>query len=133
MTSRLLIATRNRGKVAELADLLAVPSVEVVSLGDLGVDHDVEETGTTFTENANLKASEYASHAGLITIADDSGLVVDALGGAPGVYSARYAGPEATDADRIEKLLHELRDIPEHARTARFVCAMSISDAEGRI
>ena len=133
MSSRLLIATRNPGKVVELAELLAMDTVGVVSLGDLGIDHDVEETGSTFTENANLKASVYASRMNLITIADDSGLVVDALGGAPGVYSARYAGPNANDADRIEKILSELGKVPGEARTARFVCAISVADSAGNI
>lgn len=94
---------------------------------------EVEETGATFTENASLKAQAYAAQAGLWTLADDSGLEVDALGGAPGIYSARYAGAGATDAERIARLLEELRHVEQDARRARFVCAVATADPTGNV
>jgi len=124
-----VLATHNLGKVKELKDLLAdlTFEIEVKSLQDfpdLGV---IEETGSTFQENARLKAEAVYAFTGLPSIADDSGLEVDALGGAPGVYSARYAGEGATDADNNEKLLRELAGVPEEQRGARFrsvICAV---------
>ncbi|MXX54115.1 MAG: hypothetical protein F4Z35_09440, partial [Dehalococcoidia bacterium] len=98
---KLLIATHNRGKLRELTELLGDIPYELVSLGDLGIHYDVDETGSTFEENATLKAETYCELAGLMTLADDSGLEVDALGGEPGVRSARYAGPDATDGERV--------------------------------
>ncbi|MCB9159175.1 MAG: non-canonical purine NTP pyrophosphatase [Caldilineaceae bacterium] len=112
----LLIATHNRGKLREYQALLADLPLKVINLDEAGVDFDVEETGTTFAENALLKARAYAAATGLLTWADDSGLEVDALDGAPGVYSARYAGPDATDEDRYRKLLHTLAAQPGAAR-----------------
>ncbi len=91
------------------------------------------ETGSTFEANARLKATAYAQKSGLPTLADDSGLVVDALDGAPGVYSARYAGDSATDADRYQKLLAALEDVPEPARTARFQCVIALAEPDGTI
>ena len=107
--STLLIATHNRGKLREYRDLLGDLPLQVISLDEAGVLFDVEETGHTFAENALLKATSYASATGLLTWSDDSGLEVDALGGQPGVYSARYAGPGASDADRYHKLLAALQ------------------------
>jgi XTP/dITP diphosphohydrolase len=120
---RVVLATGNRGKLAELARLLAPHAIELVAQRELGVA-DAEEIGLTFVENAILKARHAAAATGLPAIADDSGLVVDALGGAPGVRSARYAGEGAGDPANLAKLLAELRDVPESRRTARFVCAM---------
>ncbi|MYE53645.1 MAG: non-canonical purine NTP pyrophosphatase, partial [Chloroflexi bacterium] len=108
MTAKLLIATHNAGKLAELRDLLSDVPYTLISLTDVGIELDVDETGQTLEENAALKATTYAQLAGLLTLADDSGLEVDALDGAPGVHSARYAGPDATDDDRIAKLLDNL-------------------------
>ncbi len=133
MNNHLLIATRNAGKVRELADLLRSAPVRLLDLKAVGIESDVEETGQTFIENANLKAAVYAREAGIMTVADDSGLVIDALGGAPGVMSARYAGPGADDAERIRRVLAELSGVPDRDRAARFVCAMSIADAAGNI
>ena len=133
MKNDLLVATRNPGKVRELADLLSSAPVRLLNLRDLGITRDVEEAGSTFIENANLKAAAYAHEAGMMTLADDSGLAIEALGGAPGVFSARYAGPEADDVARIRKVLDELADVPNGGRTARFVCAMSVADASGEI
>ena len=122
---RLLIATHNAGKLGELRELLSDAPYELVSLSDVGIDIDVDETGDTLEENAALKATTYARLAGLPTLADDSGLEVDALGGAPGVHSARYAGPDATDADRIAKLLDDLAPHPQ-PWIARFRCVIAI-------
>ena len=125
---RLLIATRNMGKLRELTELLGDIPYELVSLGDLGIDHDVEETGATFEENAILKAESYCELAGVMTLADDSGLEVDALDGEPGVRSARYAGPDATDADRVEFLLGRLDRTDPDTWTARFRCVIAIAE-----
>ena len=115
-----IMATHNKHKVAELSRILE-PMGIYVETADLP---EVEETGTTFEENARLKALSACKTTGLPSVADDSGIAVDALGGAPGVYSARYAGEEATDADRNKKLLEEMKDIPEGKRSARFVSAI---------
>ena len=124
---RLLIATSNRGKLIELAELLGDVPFQLVSLADLGIDIDVEETGQTFEDNAVLKAETYRDLSGMLTLADDSGLEVDALGGEPGVRSARYAGADATDSDRIRLLLSNLTNTPERSRTARFRCVIAIA------
>jgi XTP/dITP diphosphohydrolase len=121
---RVVLATGNRGKLRELAQLLAPHDADVVPQTELGVG-EVEETGLTFLENALIKARHAARATGLPAIADDSGLVVDALGGAPGVRSARYAGEGASDAANVAKLLATLKDIPAARRTARFVCTMA--------
>ena len=128
---RLLIATHNTGKLRELTELMGTIPYELVSLGDLGIHHDVDETGSTFEENATLKAEAYCELAGIITLADDSGLEVDVLGGEPGVRSARYAGPDATDADRVEFLLGKLAGIDPEIWSARFRCVIAISEPNG--
>ncbi len=125
MVRQLLIATHNPGKVREYRALLANLPLELVSLADLGIQESVEETGTTFQENAELKARAYAARTGLWTWADDSGLEVDALGGRPGVHSARYAGPDASDRERCHRLLAELQGHPRPWR-ARFRCAVAL-------
>ena len=127
MTRKLLIATQNPGKVREYQKLLAGLPLEVTYLDAEGITLEVEETGHTFTENAVLKATTYARASGLWTWADDSGLEVDALGGAPGVYSSRYAGPGASDADRYRKLLDALTGVPWARRTARFRCVVALA------
>ncbi len=110
---------------------LVTPPIRVLTVSDLPTDPgDVEETGTTFWENAILKAQTYAARTGLPALADDSGLMVDALGGAPGVYSARYA---PTPAARIEKLLAALTDVPDAQRTAHFVCVVALATPDGRL
>lgn len=125
---KLLIATTNTGKVREIRLLLGSLPFEIVGLQDLAtIPPPVEETGTTFTANAILKSEYYFAETGLFSLADDSGLEVDALHGAPGIYSARFAGEDATDADRVVKLLEELRDVPDAQRTARFVCAIALT------
>lgn len=127
---KLLIATHNQGKLREYRKILADLPVQVTDLKSEGISVDVEETGQTFEENAQLKASAYAMMSGLWTWADDSGLEVDLLDGRPGVYSARYAGPGATDADRCQHLLKELTECdPEHTQswTARFQCVIGFA------
>ena len=128
---KLLVATHNQGKIKEYSILLADLPLEVTSLEDEGVTVDVEETGSTFAENAILKAKTYAEMTGLWTWADDSGLEVDALDGRPGVYSARYAGPDATDRDRYLKLIDELQHT-DGVRTARFRCVVALCTPDGR-
>ncbi len=133
MTRRLLVATHNPGKAREYRELLAGLPVEVTYLDELGLSLEVEETGSTFAENAILKATTYAQVSGLWTWADDSGLEVDALGGAPGVFSSRYAGPGASDADRYRKLLNALAGVPWDRRTARFRCTVALATPEGAV
>lgn len=118
---RIIVATGNRGKLEEIRSALDFPGWEFVTAADLGADTlHVEETGETFLDNARLKAHAYRDAFGLAALADDSGLEVDVLGGEPGVYSSRYAGETATDADNNEKLLAALADTPCERRTARF-------------
>src|SRR6188768_852296 len=125
MTTKIVLASTNAGKVREFARLLSDPRISVLNMSSVvPAGFVVEETGTTFEENAWLKASAVAAVTGLPALADDSGLVVDALGGRPGVYSARYAGPGATDEANNELLLRELTGVPFERRTARFVCCL---------
>ena len=123
--SRLVLASGNAGKLAEFGALLADAGFEVQPQSGFGVE-DAEETGLSFIENAILKARHAARTTGLPALADDSGLCVDALGGAPGLYSARYAGTHGDHAANIDKLLQDLRDVPEEKRTARFVCVLAL-------
>jgi XTP/dITP diphosphohydrolase len=122
---KLLLATTNRGKISELKRLLGEQQIDLIGL-DVTDSTEEIETGMTFVENALLKARHYHHLTGLPTIADDSGLEVAALDGRPGVASARYAGPAASDADRIMKLLGELQNVPDDRRAARFVCAAAL-------
>jgi len=130
---RLLIATSNDGKLRELRALLAAQPFELLSLDDIPDIETVEETGSTFIENASLKAAGYARQAQVLTLADDSGLVVDALSGGPGVRSARYLSADASYPDRIRSLLAELNDLSDQDRTARFVCAMAVASEAGEM
>lgn len=122
----LVLATKNRGKAAEIAALLQDFKVRVHPLDEFPGIGDIPETGATFAENALIKARAVALATGLTALADDSGLEAAALQGAPGVYSARYSGAEATDAENNAKLLREMADIPWDARQARFVCAIAV-------
>jgi XTP/dITP diphosphohydrolase len=131
LPARILIATRNKGKVREIRDLVADLPVTFLSLDDVADAPDVVEDAETFEGNALKKASILAQVIGIPALADDSGLCVDALGGRPGVHSARYAGEGASDADRIAKLLNEMRDVPEQQRSARFVCALALAWPDG--
>jgi len=125
---KLVFATRNQGKLRELRQLLSLEGVEVHCLDDFPDVPEIEETGETFAENAILKARGVMEATGLPALADDSGLEVEALDGAPGVHSARYAGPGASDADRVVLLLRNLDGVPEQQRTARFRCAVAFVD-----
>ena len=123
---KLLVATTNPGKFAEVKDFLRQLPLEVLSLSDLATWPRIIEDGATFEENALKKARSLAEYSGYLTLADDSGLEVDALNGAPGIYSARYCGEEGNDKKNNEKLMHELREISEEKRTGRFVCALAL-------
>lgn len=125
------MASSNAGKLREVSRILGEFDIQVVPQSEFGIE-DAEETGTTFVENALIKARHAAALTGLAAIADDSGLVVDALGGAPGVYSARYAGPGASDADNNRRLLEELAGVPDAGRTAAFHCVVCFVDAAGQ-
>jgi XTP/dITP diphosphohydrolase len=131
--TRLLIATNNPGKIREYQELLAGLPVEVTFPAHEGLVLEVEESGDTFEENARIKATAYAQASGLPTLADDSGLEVDALDGAPGVRSARYGGPGANDSDRYRKLLAALKDVPAGQRSARFRCTVALVLSDGAI
>jgi len=129
---KVLVATNNRGKVRELAEIFENLKDSLLLPADLGLTLQVAETGQTYAENARLKAVAFARASGLACIGDDSGLEVDALAGAPGLHSARYAGPGTTDADRRAKLIRELRDI--HApRPARFRCVLAVARPDGEV
>ena len=131
--AELLIATSNPGKIAELQSLLASLPMRLRNLSEFPGIQEVEETGETFSDNAILKAQAYAVQTNLLALADDSGLEVAALNGAPGIYSARYGGANLTDSERVELLLGKLsRCAPQH-RQARFVSVIAIADSQGRI
>lgn len=126
---KILAATTNEGKVREIKKIFSDESIEIISLKEAGINAEVEENGSTFCENARIKAYEIAKLCELPVLADDSGLTVDALDGAPGIYSARYAGEGATDEERIEKLLHEMEGKTD--RTAQFRCAVAFIACDG--
>ena len=128
---RLLIATHNPGKVREYGDLLREAAVELVSLSEVGINDVIPEEGSTYAENALAKARGYAALSGMVTLADDSGIEVDALGGAPGIHTARYAGEGADDTERNALLLRSLEGVPEAERTARFRCVIALAWPEG--
>src|SRR5262245_60582103 len=125
--TELLLATQNPGKLAEMRVLVEGLPFRVLGPHDLGIDDAPEETGTTFLENAILKARHYAARSGRLTVADDSGLSVDALDGGPGLYSSRFGGEGATDADRNRLLLERLAHVPEADRGARFTSAVAVA------
>ena len=128
---KLVLASKNQHKLVELQTILGQMGLEVVLESDVGVDIEVEETGVTFAENAMLKAKAVMEATGMAAIADDSGLMVDALDGEPGVYSARYGGMP-TDLDRTMLLLEKMKDVPEEKRTGRFVSAIACALPDGR-
>jgi XTP/dITP diphosphohydrolase len=129
---RLLVATTNQGKLREIRTLMAGVPVTLVSLADIPPIEEPEETGATFEANARLKARYYAAHSGLPTVAEDSGLVVDALGGEPGVYSARFLRADASYPERFAEIFSRLNERPHEPRTARFVAALAYVD-NGRV
>lgn len=128
---KIIAATKNKNKLREFGEILK--GFEIISQAEAGIDIDVEETGTTFEENSMLKAKAIFEMTGIPAIADDSGLCVDALGGEPGVYSARYGGEGYDDEGRVQLLLKNMKDIPDEKRTARFVCAITLVSEEGII
>ena len=128
---RLIIASNNKGKIREFKELLDGIGVEVVSMSEAGFTEEIAENGATFGENAQIKARAVFNAVGGAVIADDSGLVIEYLNGAPGVYSARYAGENATDKDRCDKVLREMENAPEDKRAAQFVCSICLKLADG--
>ena len=133
MTVRLLLATRSAHKLQELQTLLHLPWLELVTLDEAGVAGEAVEDAATFRGNAIIKARFYCGLAGMPTLADDSGVEVDALGGAPGVYTKRYAGPDATDEENNAKLLAELGDLPMERRRARYRCVLAFLDPRSQL
>src|SRR5689334_523905 len=135
INTRLLVATTNRGKLAELRGLLVELPIEIISLDDLPTYSEVAETGTTFRDNAILKAIGYAAQARILTLADDSGLEIASIGGHPGVMSARYGGENMTFPEKIDTILRQMQTAApgENDRRARFVCSVAIADSQGRI
>ncbi len=127
----LLLATTNVHKLEEYRAIFSDIPFHLLSLRDVQLDLDVEESGTTFAENAELKALAYAHASGMLSLADDSGLEIDALGGAPGVYSARFAGVETSYAERFRIILEQLHELPMRQRSARFRCAITIAEPLG--
>lgn len=126
---KIIAATKNKNKLREFGEILR--GFEIISQEDAGIDIDVEETGTTFEENSLLKAQAIYDATGIAAVADDSGLCVDALGGEPGIYSARYGGEGLTDPERVQILLKNMENIPEGKRTARFVSVITMVDEKG--
>ncbi len=133
VSPEVVIATRNAGKLSEIKDIIAPLNLKILSLKDFPDIPEIIEDGSTFAENAAKKAREVARQTGRLAIADDSGLVVDALRGKPGVFSSRYAGEKATDEERFQKLLAEMRGIPEEKRQAAFVCTVAIATPQGKV
>jgi len=131
--AKLLVATNNPGKLREYVSLLDGLPFELTTLAKAGIADDVEETGSSMEQNAIQKASVYSALSGLITLADDSGLEVDALGGEPGPFSRRYAGDDVSDRERNDFLLTKLRSVPWEGRGARFRCVIAIATPEGRV
>ena len=131
--AKLLVATNNRGKLREYAELLKGISFELTTLSEQGITEEVEETGSSLQQNAIHKATAYAKLSGLTTMADDSGLEVDALGGEPGPLSRRYAGDNVSDKERNDYLLAKLRDVPWEKRTARFRAVIAIASPDGKV
>ncbi len=128
-----VIATRNEGKLREIRHILAPLNLKILFLKDFPGIPEIIEDGASFAENAEKKAREVALQTGRLTIADDSGLVVEALQGRPGVFSSRYGGEKATDEERFQKLLAEMREIPEGKRQAAFVCSIAIATPQGKV
>ena len=131
--NKLLLATNNKGKVSEYKALLSGIQYEIITMAEQGIAIDVNETGGSFEENARLKATTLAKESGLLTLADDSGLEVDALGGEPGVLSHRYAGEGASDVDRYLFLLEKLKNVSEERRTARFRSVIALATPDGTV
>ncbi len=127
----IIFATKNKGKIKEINEIMRDTGIMVISMEEAGIDIDIVEDGETFEENAIKKAVAIMKISGKIALSDDSGLVVDYLGGAPGIYSARFGGEGATDADKNEKVLSLLQGVPHKERTARFVCVTGAAFPDG--
>ena len=131
MIKEIIVATNNKNKIRELKKAIEKFGISIKSQSECGIDIDVEETGTTFEENACIKAKAVYDILNKPVIADDSGIMIDSLNGMPGVYSHRFAGENATDKDRINKVLELMKDVPDEKRTARFVCNICFIDEKG--
>ena len=130
---KIVFATGNQGKLREVKKILADLDVEIVSMKEEGIQIDVEENGTTFAENAQIKATAIGAHTDAIVLADDSGLVIDALNGEPGIYSARYLGEDTSYRIKNQNLIDRLEGVPDEKRTARFVCAIAAALPDGTV
>lgn len=133
MKKKIVFATGNEGKMREIRQILAAPEIEVFSMKEEGIKTDVEENGTTFEENAVLKAKAVAELTDAVVLADDSGLEIDCLGGEPGVYSARYLGEDTSYRIKNARILERMQNVPEEERTARFVCVIAAVLPDGRM
>lgn len=129
---KLIFATGNENKMREIREILAGRGYEILSMKEAGIDIDVEENGKTFSENALIKARAISEESGELVLADDSGLEIDALGGEPGIYSARYMGHDTSYVEKNNNLIQRLEGVPDEKRTARFVCAMAAVFPDGR-
>ncbi len=129
---KLIFATGNENKMREIREILAGRGYEILSMKEAGIDIDVEENGKTFSENALIKARAISEASGELVLADDSGLEIDALGGEPGIYSARYMGHDTSYVEKNNNLIQRLEGVPDEKRTARFVCAMAAVFPDGR-
>lgn len=132
LIKKIIFASNNKGKIRELKDILSELDIEVISQKEAGFDIEADETGSTFAENSAIKAKAIYNISKLPVIADDSGLCVDALDGAPGVYSHRFAGEDASDSEKCKYILEKLENISDEKRTARFICDMCLIDENGR-
>lgn len=130
---KIIFATKNQGKLKEIKEILKDLPVQIISQEEAGLDMEVEETGTTFEENAILKAKTIMEYTGKIVLADDSGLEVDYLDKGPGVYSARFGGPGCSDKDKNHKIIELLTGVPKEQRTARFICVIAATFPDGDI
>jgi XTP/dITP diphosphohydrolase len=130
---RLLLATNNRGKVGEYRALLADCGWDIVTPADIGLDLEVEESGADYVTNAKIKAQAFAQASGLLSLADDSGLEIDALDGKPGPLSARYAGPQQNDEARVKRVLEQMKSVEQERRRARFRCIIALAEPSGKV
>lgn len=131
--TKIVFATGNQGKLREVKKILADLNVDIVSMKEEGIQIDVDENGTTFAENAQIKATAIGAHTDAIVLADDSGLVIDALNGEPGIYSARYLGEDTSYRIKNQNLIDRLEGVPDEKRTARFVCAIAAALPDGTV
>ena len=130
---KIIIATTNEGKMKEFRALLAHKDVEIVSMKEAGINIDIDENGTTFEENAAIKAKTVCEYSGCLCLSDDSGLVIDYLGGEPGIYSARYLGHDTPYEEKNKIIIERLKGVPTEQRSARFVCAVAAAFPDGRV